>query len=204
VPDTRIVHDGLQGLSDAHAGIAGDGISIAPAPMACAVSIIARKGMAQNLAAAMLEGYGLALPMAPHATTNGELTLVWAGYQHWLLLATTGAGDGFESAARDKLGTTAAVSNQSDNRVRLHITGDNARDVLARGVPIDLHPSVFKPGDAAQTVYDHIGIHLWLALDGHAFEALVARSYAPSLMAALARATVPRPNGERARGGHAH
>ena len=40
-------------------------------------------------------------------------------------------------------------SDQSDSRLVLRLSGPRVRDVLAKGVPVDLHPKAFKPGDVA-------------------------------------------------------
>ena len=55
--------------------------------------------------------------------------------------------------------------------------GPKARDALAKGVPIDLHPRVFRPGDAAVTSA-HIGVHLWQVDDAPTYELIVPRSFA--------------------------
>lgn len=180
-------HDGLAGLP-APAEIRGRGATIALLPLAAMVSIIARKNGLRDLAAQMRAEYGLELPLSPGAVAAGDLQLVWAGVQHWLLLAPSANSDAFERRARDGLGSCAAISNQSDSRVRLLLEGPGARDVLAKGLPLDLHPSVFKVGDAAASLFDHIGVHVWLRDTAPSFEMLVARSYAPSLMTALRQA----------------
>ncbi len=53
------------------------------------------------------------------------------------------------------------MSNQSDARAALRLSGPHVRDMLAKGCMIDLHPSVFPPGAAAMTSIAHIGVHLW-------------------------------------------
>ncbi len=52
------------------------------------------------------------------------------------------------------------MSDQSDARLVLHLSGPRVRDVLAKGVPIDLHPKVFKPGDVATTLIAYIGVQI--------------------------------------------
>ena len=39
------------------------------------------------------------------------------------------------------------------------------RDVLAKGVPLDLHPKAFKPGDVATTLVAYIGVQIDLLDD---------------------------------------
>ena len=57
-------------------------------------------------------------------------------------------------------------------------SGPRARDVLQKGVLIDLHPGAFKTGDVAVTPIAHIGTHLWQVDDTPAYEIAVFRSFA--------------------------
>jgi sarcosine oxidase subunit gamma len=82
-----------------------------------------------------------------------------------------------------ELAPHAAVTDQSDSRAALQLSGSHLRDALAKGVMIDLHPATFAVGDAAATSVAHIGIQLWRlpdATDGPVFEIMVARSLAGS------------------------
>src|SRR5947199_298030 len=73
----------------------------------------------------------------------------------------------------------------------IRVVGERARDALAKGVPIDLHPQAFRPGDAAATTVSHIGAHLWQVDDTPIYEFIVLRSFAPTfwdwLMASAAQ-----------------
>src|SRR5262249_23006503 len=62
--------------------------------------------------------------------------------------------------AKARLGPFAAVMDQSDSRLVLHLSGPNVRDVLAKGVSIDLHPNVFRPGDIASTLVAYVGVQI--------------------------------------------
>ena len=50
--------------------------------------------------------------------------------------------------------------DQSHGRAVLRLAGARARDVLAKGCRLDLHPRVFVPGMCAQTVIAQIGVLL--------------------------------------------
>ena len=69
-------------------------------------------------------------------------------------------------------------ADQSDGRIILRVTGPRVRDALAKGVPIDLHPRAFRPGDAAITTVATIGVHLWQVDDAPTYELIVPRSFA--------------------------
>ena len=55
------------------------------------------------------------------------------------------------------------------------------RDVLAKGVPIDLHPKVFKPGDVAVTLIAYIGVQIDM-LDDTTYQLTAPRSMAGKLL----------------------
>jgi len=52
------------------------------------------------------------------------------------------------------------VTDQSDSRLVLQLSGANVRDVLSKGVPLDLHPGVFKVGDVAVTPVAYMGVQI--------------------------------------------
>jgi heterotetrameric sarcosine oxidase gamma subunit len=75
---------------------------------------------------------------------------------------------------------TGAVTILSAGRVRLRIEGPQAREVLARGIAIDLHPEQFRVGCSAQTGLHHTGVFLErVAVD--TYELFVQRTFAGSI-----------------------
>ena len=78
----------------------------------------------------------------------------------------------------------AAVADQSDARVHLHLTGPDVRSALAKLLMFDLHPAEFPIGAAAITGIAHIPVHIWRLPDsdvGAAFVIAGPQSYAKSL-----------------------
>jgi len=71
------------------------------------------------------------------------------------------------------------VSDQSDARLVLHLFGPRVRDVLAKGLAVDLHPKVFKPGDVAVTLIAYIGVQIDV-LDDTTYQLTAPRSMAGS------------------------
>ncbi len=141
-------------------------------------SVVAPRGGEAALAKLVATRYGLMLPTAPRAVRGAAETFVWAGPGQWLFVA-----EPRQDLA--ELSALAAVSDQSDARASLRLTGPKVRDMLAKGCMIDLHPRAFPPGAAAVTSIAHIGVCLWRADEqpdeGHAvFDILVARSMAAS------------------------
>lgn len=139
-------------------------------------TLIAAPGGAAVLSQAVEGRLGIALPTTPKIVSNASHDAIWSGPDQWLLRAATheGFGDLLEA-----LSAQAAVSDQSDARAAVRLSGPHARDVLAKGVMLDLHPAAFAVGDTALTSIAHIGVHLWRLVDGpdgSVFEIMVARS----------------------------
>ena len=124
------------------------------------------------------EVFGLELPHAPQCVTAGPVSFLWAGAGQWLATSDGDNGTAFERRLRDALGNLASVTDQSDGRIILRVTGPRVRDALAKGVPTDLHPRVFRPGDAAITTVATIGVHLWQVDEAPTYELIVPRSFA--------------------------
>lgn len=144
-------------------------------------SLAPSAGKRAALCAALHNAYGVELPKEPGRRVEGEtISFVWAGPNQWLAIAERAGDRDLERELKSSLAGLASVVDQSDGRVVVRISGPRARDVLAKGVPIDLHPRTFRPGDVAITHASHIGIILWMLDDTPTYEAALFRSYAES------------------------
>ncbi len=124
---------------------------------------------------------GAALPTAPNTAVGaGELTVLWLGPDEWLVVAPEGRQETLEKALRQAIGTEpGAVVDLSAHRTTVELTGPLAREVLAKGCSIDLHPTVFTPGSCAQVFLAQAPVQL-LAREGDtpAYWLLVRASFA--------------------------
>lgn len=154
------------------------GITVSERTGIAIATVIARSGQKDALAKLLKKSYSVALPAAGQRTEGKGLVLVWAGVDQFLAIVESPTSD-LEAELRGVLGATASVSDQSDGRVVLRLSGPHVRDVLAKGGYLDFHPLSFKPGDAALTVIAHIGVHLWQLGDG-TVEIAMFRSFALS------------------------
>jgi len=75
------------------------------------------------------------------------------------------------------------VTDVSESRTTIAIGGPRARDLLAKGTSIDLHPRVFGPGACAQTGFAGANIILRQIDDAPTFELLVLDSFAEHVWA---------------------
>jgi sarcosine oxidase, subunit gamma len=133
----------------------------------------------------------LLLPGEPNTTAGrAELTALWLGPDAWLLTCPSDAVAAHVGNLRIALADVhAAITDVSDGRVALRLAGPNAREVLAKGCPLDLHPRAFAPGSCAQSLLAKAAVLLHLLDDdaqgGPTFDLYVARSFAHYLFAWL-------------------
>ena len=72
-----------------------------------------------------------------------------------------------------------AVTDITGGQTVISVTGPAARDVLAKGCPLDLHPTVFKPTHCAQTLLAKANVVIrCIDDDSPSFELIVRRSFA--------------------------
>jgi sarcosine oxidase, subunit gamma len=126
----------------------------------------------------------LLLPTEPNGSASkNTITALWLGPDQWLLTCPVDDTAFFANSLREALADVhAAVTDQSDGRVAFALQGPSARDVLAKGCPLDLHPRSFTPGSAAQSLLAKADVLIHLVDDdpaaGPAFDVYVARSFA--------------------------
>jgi sarcosine oxidase subunit gamma len=140
--------------------------------------------------AAVGRAIDLLLPGEPNTTaTRGELTALWLGPDAWLLTCPPDEAASHIGSLRDALSDVhAAITDVSDGRVALRLGGPSARDVLAKGCPLDLHPRAFAAGRCAQSLLAKASVLIHLLADdarGPTFDVYVARSFAHYLFAWL-------------------
>jgi methylglutamate dehydrogenase subunit D len=104
------------------------------------VSVIAREGKSKAVADML--------------NSTRSATVMWAGPDQYFVEGVAPAD------LKTKLGTTASVIDQSHGRVVMLVSGTKARNVLAKGTPVDFHPDHFPIGKSAMTQMAHVGVHL--------------------------------------------
>jgi methylglutamate dehydrogenase subunit D len=88
-----------------------------------------------------------------------------------------------EALARElgkRLRGLASISDQSGGRTVLRVSGPYARAVLAKGLPIDLHPRAFETGSAATSTISLMGVQIWQVDDAPAYDLAIFRSVSAS------------------------
>ncbi len=143
-------------------------------------TVAQRKGKADALRQAVAEAYGVELPSTSRIVQGPKVSFVGYGPGQWLAVSEPLAGDALARDLSEKLEGLASISDQSGGRTVIRISGPRARDVLAKGLPIDLDPRVFPLGSAATSVISHMGVQLWQADDTRSFDIAVFRSLSES------------------------
>jgi len=125
----------------------------------------------------------LSLPLRPNTVTVEKRRLVcWLGPDEWLVVTAPGEQGRVLEALRAALtGQHAAVSDVSGGQTLIESAGPHARDVLAKGCTLDLHPRAFLPGQCAQTLVAQCPVLILRAGTRDAFGLVVRRSFADYL-----------------------
>lgn len=175
----RSTLDGL--VRPGHYGRAGaTGLLIEERRDLAFASVTAKRGKRFALVNAVNTAFGVALPDGPRRATRGSVTFAGTGPDQWIASADGSEAAGFANKVRARIGPFAAVSDQSDARLVLRLSGPRVCDVLAKGVPVDLHAQAFKPGDIACTVVSYINTQIDMLDDAPTYQLAAPRSMAGS------------------------
>jgi heterotetrameric sarcosine oxidase gamma subunit len=182
-------HAPLAGL--AHAGRFGaaaqkPGVLIEERTDLALATVMARRGKEQSLKRVIAKAYRLNLPDGPRVAAKDGVSFAGIGVGQWFAAAGPSETD-FVRSLRARVAGLASVADQSDGRVVLRLRGDRVRDVLAKGVPVDLHPRRFRTGDVASTLVAHIGVQIEQLDDQPTFQLMAFRSLAGSLWSWLTK-----------------
>lgn len=172
----------LQHLADTLAEAGGPDVALRELPLLAQVGL--------RVDPAEVDAAVLGLPTVPNTVEirDGRRTM-WLGPAEWLVVGDPGT----EAAIAAELeaataGAFATVLDLSANRTAVELSGPRARDVLATGCALDLHPRAFAPGRCAQTLVARTQVILDQVDDRPAYRLLVRGSFAAHLVAWLADA----------------
>ena len=123
---------------------------------------------------------GFALPTEPNTTVGeGGLLALWLGPDEWLVVTPPDVQTALAQSLDTALdGMHASVTDVTGGQTVITLSGPRARDVLAKGCPLDLHPSVFGPGACAQTLLAKANVTLRCVDHSPSYELIVRRSFA--------------------------
>jgi sarcosine oxidase subunit gamma len=160
----------------------GAGVIMSEVPHRTIVNI---RGTASDPAfsSAVQTATGLPLPAAANtASAAGVWQILWLGPNEWWITGPDGEADSLIEALRANFaGQHAAACDVSESRAIIRLKGPKARDVLMRGVSLDLHPREFRVGQCAQTGLSRANALLHLIDDTPTFEIYVLKSFSDYL-----------------------
>ncbi|UEX79056.1 sarcosine oxidase subunit gamma [Spiribacter halobius] len=179
--ETPTRHGALDGLP----ALQHPGVTVAPVLPGGVLNLRGRIGEA-GFRDGVAEALGAAPPAAPNTVARGRgVTLLWLGPDEWLAVADPELTPSVEELMARLQGMHAAVTDLGDGQTWIELAGHQARDLLARGCPLDLHPQSFPAGRCAQTRLAQASVLLY-ALDSGRLWLQVRRSMARYLWSWLA------------------
>lgn len=145
-------------LPPGHYGAEGAGAATLRLVATDACTLVAGRDRPAVIAKAR-SGLAVELHDAPRRAAVGGVEFIGTGPGRWLVLSEAA---GLKQELEAAFAPEASVFEQGGGLVVLEAAGTSIRDVLAKLVPLDLHPAVFTLGDAATTTAAHVNLTLWL------------------------------------------
>ena len=128
--------------------------------------------------AACTAATGTGFPDPLRAEVAGESGLAWMSPDEVLVLVPHARVQAVLDDLRNALqGTHFLAENLSDARAHFVVTGPDAREVMAKLAPVDLHPDAFRPGDFRRTRLAQVAAAFWMRED-EGFEVICFASVA--------------------------
>ena len=107
-----------------------------------------------------------------------EGALGWMSPDELLWTGAYADAPGIVAALTDALGDEHHLAvNVSDARAVFSVTGKGARELIAKGAPVDMSPSAMGPGDLRRTHIGQVAAAFWLS-DDVSLTLVCFRSYA--------------------------
>lgn len=141
-------------------------------------TVVARRNSTDTLTRRVHEVFGFEPPLEPRHVGGDGVAFAWSGPAQWLAIGEGAKGEALVARLRAELSGLASVSDQTDGLAVIRLRGPDVRHLLAKGLPIDLHPRAFAPGHAAVTVLGTVRVHIWQVDAQPTYDLAVSTSYA--------------------------
>jgi sarcosine oxidase subunit gamma len=132
-----------------------------------------------GIGAQITELTGMPVPETGHFAQDGDQLLVWQGRDRYFWLTP--------NASLPEV-NDVYITDQTASKTQIRISGDQARTLLARGLPVDLDNGMLAIGEVRMTHINHISVVLLRLPDKEGkpiFELWAMRGFAVSLMSFL-------------------
>ena len=156
-----------------------DGLKLSEAPLRGMITL--RGDLGETAFANALEGAtGLAVPSLRRGAYDGDRGALWMSPDELLLMLPYGeVGETLTKLAKALDGQHHLAVDVSDARAVFRLEGSAAREVLAKGAPVDLSPDAFGDGDVRRTRIGQVAAAFTqVASEPDTFEIVCFRSYA--------------------------
>jgi heterotetrameric sarcosine oxidase gamma subunit len=124
-------------------------------------TVACRKGQDDGLKARVRDAYGVDLPVTAAVVRGKDVSFIGADPGQWLAVSESLKNEALAADLVSKLKGLASIADQSGGRAVIRLSGPRARDVLAKGLAVDLDPRVFPVDGAATSTISHMGVQLW-------------------------------------------
>jgi sarcosine oxidase subunit gamma len=182
---SALAHFGLNALASQKsdgAGIMPPGITLGESAHRAIINI---RGDANDGAftSAVRNATGVELPLAANTVAAaGDVRILWLGPDEWWVVGTDARRQGLIDGLRQAFaGQHTNVTDVSESRTVITLSGPAARDVLARGMSNDLHPRAFGPGQCLQSSLSRTNVLLHQTDNTPSYEIYVLKSFADYL-----------------------
>ena len=152
-------------------------VSLSEDVVGCISLIASKKGQEAQLSGVLKAAHGMALPATNRVTGRVCARCVWFGQQYLLM----------GPEPDPSLNSVARLTDVSDGYAVVLAQGSEIEHVLARLVPVDVSRAVYKRGQTARTLIQHINGSL-SRVSETAFQIIVFRSMALTLIHDIERA----------------
>lgn len=156
------------------------GITVAETRSFQLVLVLARRGQAAAMRKTAKTQFGTD-PGEDAKTVAGKnrSLMIWSGPDQFYVLTPEAKAKPL-SRLQNAFSKSASLSDQSNGRSLIRISGPRVRDCLAKMLSIDLHSDVLPAGCTAATQMAHMAVNVWRD-DDDTFNILVFTSFAESL-----------------------
>ena len=114
-------------------------------------------------------------PQANHALAGSDVTLLWTGADQWLAVSSEQSVETLGNAVRTGLGgADSTFTDLSHARTVVRVGGAMARDLIAKGCPLDVDALV--PGDSASSMLGSFNVIIHCRAED-SFDLYVFRSF---------------------------
>ena len=128
---------------------------------------------------AVQQTIGQSLPIVPNTFTVGEHAIFWLGPDEWLLATSPGKEKETAGQLEKSLeGQCYSLVDVTGGQILFRLAGNQAREILAKGCTLDLHPRSFKAGQCAQTTLAKTSMLIAMIDNTPTFDVIVRRSFA--------------------------